>query len=88
MTGVQTCALPIFLCIWLKDPRFPVLERASKRYSAAVFDALHKPNALGDASIERARFAWRTNPEDRDRDERIEAGGLIVLTLQSAQVRV
>jgi hypothetical protein len=74
--------IALIVCIWLKDARFPVLERASKRYSSAVFDCLRDPQLLG-ASIRTARFAWRTNPEARDANERIESGNLIVLTLDS-----
>jgi hypothetical protein len=77
----------LVVMVWVKDPRFPVLERMSKRYTAAVFDCLAGDNALGDASIDRVRFAWRTNPELRDQDERIEAGGLIVLTLNTGMIR-
>lgn len=80
-------AFTLVLMCWLKDARFPVLERASKRYAAAVFDCLKQPGALGDCWIERARFAWRTDPEQRDNYDRIEAGALIVLTLQSGMSR-
>jgi hypothetical protein len=80
-------AFTLVICCWHKDARFPVLERTSKRFIAAVHSCLIVPNMLGDATISRARFAWRTNPEQRDADQRIEAGALLVYELASGQVR-
>lgn len=80
--------LQLVVQIWLKDGRFPVLNAMMKRYAAAVYDVLKVPNALGDASIERVRFAWRTNPENVDANARITAGVLVFFTLNTASLRV
>jgi hypothetical protein len=79
--------ISLIVQIWLKDGRFPVLNRMMKRYASAVFDVLKTPGALGDASISEARKAWRTNPEVRDENDRITSGALLFLTLDTAIVR-
>lgn len=77
----------LVLMIWQKDGRFPVLNRAMKRYAATVFSVLQSPSVLGSEAIREARFAWRTNPENPDDNDRITAGSLIFLTLDGSLVR-
>lgn len=73
--------------LWLKDVRFPVLNRMQKRYAAAVEDVLKQQGALGDCSIQRLRKAWRTNPELRDENDRIQTGVLLYFELLTALIR-
>lgn len=76
----------LVIAVWLKDARFPVLERMAKRYVAAIFDCLTDPHLLA-GGIQRARFAWRTNPETPEGDDRFEACALCVLTLSASMLR-
>lgn len=80
-------ALTLIVQVWLKDARFPVLNRMQKRYAAAIVDVLKVKGALGDCSIERLRIAWRTNPELRDENDRIQTGVLMFFELSSGIVR-
>lgn len=78
--------LRLIVQLWLKDGRFPVLNRMIKRYAATVLDVLRNPQVL-PASIRTVRFAWRTNPENPDENDRILSGVLIYLTLDGNLTR-
>lgn len=71
--------------IWLKDGRFPVLNKMGKRYAAAVLATLQDPTVLPFA-IESVRKAWRTNPSIQDENDRITTGVLMFFSLSGSLV--
>lgn len=77
-------AIRLVIQIWVRDARFPVLNRTLKRYAPSVLDTLRATMSM---SITTARFAYRTNPEAPDQDMRIVGGALLFLDLLDAQIR-
>lgn len=75
----------LVVVLWEQATQMTVLYRKLTRLAAAAYQVLIPDNAIGGATAESVRGAWRWNPEANQRDE-ITSGALLVFSLSSTLV--
>jgi hypothetical protein len=79
-------ATSIMVRLLAEHPDFQTLYRSMMRYTACLVEVLAQPGAFGDnATLQRMRGFYRTNPEQGTREEFL-GGSLVVCSVETVEI--